>query len=377
VLPRGCLEPLHDLLADLGIALELSDKRRDGQPLNARFTGELNSRQEDAVPAMLAKDLGVLCAPPGIGKTVIATRLIAERGRSTLVLVHRKPLLEQWVRRLGEFLELEADSIGTIGGGRGQPMGKVDVAMVQSLARHKTLDQLLAGYGHIVIDECHHVPAVMTERVLQAAPARYVTGLTATPKRRDGHHPIIAMQCGPVRHTIGHDATRSSQPLVFRVVRRDTPFDPQTLPRDPHIQEVFAALATDGARTKLIAKDTLELAAQAATRSCSPNDASTCNGWLNISPTAAIRSSPCMATCGRPSIAPHWRSSPAATATAAGWCSQPAATLARASTTPASTRCCWRCRSHGKAPSSSTPDACTAPTQASKTFLSTTTSTAS
>ncbi len=262
VLPRGCLEPLHDLLADLGIALELSDERRDGQPLNARFTGELNSRQEDAVPAMLAKDLGVLCAPPGIGKTVIATRLIAERGRSTLVLVHRKPLLEQWVRQLGEFLELEADSIGTIGGGRGQPTGKVDVAMVQSLARHKTLDQLLAGYGHIVIDECHHVPAVMTERVLQAAPARYVTGLTATPKRRDGHHPIIAMQCGPVRHTIGHDATRSLQPLVFRVVRRDTPFDPQTLPRDPHIQEVFAALATDGARTKLIAKDTLELAAQ-------------------------------------------------------------------------------------------------------------------
>jgi superfamily II DNA or RNA helicase len=102
----------------------------------------------------------------------------------------------------------------------------------------------------------------MTERVLQAAPARYVTGLTATPKRRDGHHPIIAMQCGPVRHTIGHDATRSSQHLVFRVVRCDTPFDPQTLPSDPHIQEVFAALATDDGRTELIARDTLELAAQ-------------------------------------------------------------------------------------------------------------------
>ena len=262
VLPRGCLEPLHDLLAGLGIALELSDERHDGEPLNARFTGELDPRQEDAVPAMLAQDLGVLCAPPGIGKTVIATRLIAERGRSTLVLVHRKPLLEQWVRRLGEFLELEADSIGTIGGGRGQPTGRVDVAMVQSLARHKTLDLLLAGYGHIVVDECHHVPAVMTERVLQAAPARFVTGLTATPKRRDGHHPIIAMQCGRVRHTIGHDAARSSQPFVFRVVRRDTPFDPQTLPSDPHIQEVFAALATDEARTELIARDTLKLTTQ-------------------------------------------------------------------------------------------------------------------
>lgn len=102
----------------------------------------------------------------------------------------------------------------------------------------------------------------MTERVLRAAPARYVTGLTATPKRRDGHHPIITMQCGPVRHTIGHDDARQPRPLVQRVVRRDTPFNPGILPSDPHIQEVFTALAADEARTEMIAADTLELAAQ-------------------------------------------------------------------------------------------------------------------
>jgi superfamily II DNA or RNA helicase len=253
VLPRGCLEQLEELLAGLNIALELSDERTDGKALKVRFTGELTVHQEQ---------LGVLCAPPGIGKTVIATRLIAARACSTLVLVHRKPLLEQWVKRLNEFLDLEADEIGTIGGGRGKPTGKVDVAMVQSLACHKTLDQLLADYGHIVVDECHHVPAVTTERVLQAAPARYVTGLTATPRRRDGHHPIITMQCGPVRHTIEPDATRSAQPLTLRVVRRDTPFDPTTLPTDPSIQEVYTALATDVRRSEMIAKDTLELAAQ-------------------------------------------------------------------------------------------------------------------
>jgi superfamily II DNA or RNA helicase len=262
VLPRGCREPLEDLLTGLDIALELSDESTEGEPLEMQFKGELTTRQEDAVPAMLAHDLGVLCAPPGIGKTVIATRLIAARGRSTLVLVHRKPLLEQWVKRLNEFIDLKADEIGTIGGGRGKPNGKVDVAMVQSLARREMLDELLAGYGHVVVDECHHVPAVMTERVLQAAPARYVTGLTATPKRRDGHHPIITMQCGRVRHTIDLDATRSSQPLALRVVRRDTPFDPQTLPTDPHIQEVYTALAADERRTEMIARDTLELAAQ-------------------------------------------------------------------------------------------------------------------
>ena len=262
VLPRGCREPLEDLLAGLGVAFELFDERADGALLQTRFTGELTARQEQAVSAMLSHELGVLSAPPGIGKTVIAAWLIAQRGRSTLVLVHRKPLLEQWTQRLNEFLDLDTDEIGTIGGGRGKPNGKVDVAMVQSLARHKTLDELLAGYGHIVVDECHHVPAVMTERVLQAAPARYLTGLTATPKRRDGHHPIITMQCGPVRHTIDPAATRSSQPLALRVVRRDTPFDPQTLPTDAHIQEVYAALAADQRRTEMIAADTLELTAQ-------------------------------------------------------------------------------------------------------------------
>jgi superfamily II DNA or RNA helicase len=262
VLPRGCREPLEDLLAGLGIAFEVSDERAGGAPLQTQFTGELTARQEDAVPAMLSHELGVLCAPPGIGKTVIAAALIAQRGRSTLVLVHRKPLLEQWTRQLNEFLDLHTDEIGAIGGGRGKPKGEVDVAMVQSLARHKTLDELLAGYGHIVIDECHHVPAVMTERVLSAAPARCITGLTAKPKRRDGHHPIITMQCGPVRHTIDPDATRSSQPLVLRVVRRDTRFDPQALPAEAHIQEVYAALAADERRTEMIAADTLQLTAQ-------------------------------------------------------------------------------------------------------------------
>jgi superfamily II DNA or RNA helicase len=134
--------------------------------------------------------------------------------------------------------------------------------MVQSLARHEALDELLAPYGHIVIDECHHVPAATTERVLQTARTRYVTGLTATPQRRDGHHPIIAMQCGPVRHTIPQHSSGSARPAALHVVRRDTPFDPATLPNDATIQEVFSALAADEQRSELIAQDTLSLLAE-------------------------------------------------------------------------------------------------------------------
>jgi superfamily II DNA or RNA helicase len=174
------------------------------------------------------------------------------------VLVHRKPLAEQWLERLRQFLNLGDHDIGMIGGGRRKPTGELDVATVQSLARGGIDPTLLAAYGHVVVDECHHVPAVSVERVLASCPARFVTGLTATPYRRDGHQPILAMQCGPVRHTIGA-ATETG--LALRVVRRDTPFDPTVLPSDAAIQEIYSALAADDARTELIVRDTRQLLA--------------------------------------------------------------------------------------------------------------------
>lgn len=258
-LPRGCLEPLEELLEDLGVGLELTDEREDGSRLRAHFNGTLTTQQRSAVRSMLGHDIGVLCAPPGAGKTVVAAKLIATRGRSTLVLVHRKPLMEQWIERLGEFLDIEPADIGTIGGGSSRAGGLLDVAMVQSLTRRDALGQLLARYGQIVVDECHHVPAVMTERILQTAPARYVTGLTATPQRRDGHHPILTMQCGPVRHKVHAHAGSAAQPLALRVVRRDTSFDPSALPTDASIQEIYGVLAIDDERNELIAADTLTL----------------------------------------------------------------------------------------------------------------------
>ena len=142
------------------------------------------------------------CAPPGWGKTVVATSLIASRGCSTLVLVHRKPLVEQWAERLCQFLDITPKLIGRLGAGRRRLTRRIDIAMVQTLARSDDLHDLVRAYGHVVIDECHHVPAVQVERVLSAIPARYVTGVTATPYRRNGHQAIITMQCGPVRHMI-------------------------------------------------------------------------------------------------------------------------------------------------------------------------------
>ena len=138
-------------------------------------------------------------APPGFGNTVLGTYLIAKRKCNTIVLVHRQPLLEQWRSQIGIFLGRDAKSIGQIGGGKRKLTGQIDVAMIQSLSRKETVDDFVAEYGQVIIDECHHLPAVSFERVLSQVKARYVVGLTATPQRRDGHLRIIHMQLGPIR----------------------------------------------------------------------------------------------------------------------------------------------------------------------------------
>jgi superfamily II DNA or RNA helicase len=127
--------------------------------------------------------------------------------------------------------------------------------MIQTLARSDELHDLVRDYGHVVVDECHHVPAVQVERVLSAIPARYVTGLTATPYRRDGHDPIITMQCGPVRHMITGPKVSADQPFDRRVIRRETSFDPTVLPSQASIQEIYGGLANDVDRLSLVLDD--------------------------------------------------------------------------------------------------------------------------
>jgi superfamily II DNA or RNA helicase len=253
LLPRGCLDVARGELESAGIELLVNDRRNFGAPTDVAFAGALSDEQDAAVEALREHEIGVLVAPPGSGKTVMAIALIALRARSTLVLVHRRPLLEQWTKRLTQFLNLAPGEIGspTKPGGSG-----VDVAMIQALMRRDDAPQLLDRYGHVVVDECHHVPAVSVERLLRQIPARHVTGLTATPRRRDGHHPIIAMQCGPVRHTL--PTARAAAAAVRRVViERRTAFDPARLPTDPGIQEILGAVAADRGRTKRIADDVL------------------------------------------------------------------------------------------------------------------------
>ena len=114
-----------------------------------------------------------------LGKTVVAASLIARRKVNTLIIVHRRQLLDQWRERLLAFLEMEAKEIGQVGGGKNKPTGIIDIAIMQSLNRKGTVKDLVADYGHVIIDECHHVSAFSFERVMRQVKARYITGLTA------------------------------------------------------------------------------------------------------------------------------------------------------------------------------------------------------
>lgn len=200
-LPRGCLDAAQDLLRENSIRCDLRDERNAGEPIDARFVGTLRADQEAAAAAMLRYDVGVLCAATAFGKTVTAAAMIARRGVNTLVLVHRTELLKQWQERLQTFLGVCGDVVGTIGAGKAKPTGKIDIAVMQSLSRQGEVNALVENYGHVIVDECHHVGAVSFDAILKRCKAKYVLGLTATPIRRDGQQPIIFMQCGPIRHT--------------------------------------------------------------------------------------------------------------------------------------------------------------------------------
>ncbi len=218
--------------------------------MTTKFTGTLRKDQKAAVREMLKHELGVLCAPTAFGKTVTAAALIARRKVSTLVLVHRTELLRQWQERLTGFLELPKGCLGAIGGGKKKPSGKIDIAVMQSLSRREDLGELLDQYGQIIIDECHHLSAFSFEMILKQVKAKYVVGLTATPIRRDGHQPIIFMQCGPIRHSADRPETAPTQLEVWPKVLPAPEISP-----DSPIQEVFRILANDAERNRRIAKD--------------------------------------------------------------------------------------------------------------------------
>lgn len=256
-LPRGCLDEALNFLRAYGIEVSVEDHRESGTPLAVEFLGTLRGEQAAALDALVQHDIGVLAATTAFGKTVVAAALIARRQRNTLVLVHRRELLAQWVERLRTFLSV--DRVGVIGGGHHKPTGQIDVALIQSLVRQGEVSDRISGYGHLIVDECHHLSAASFELVARRSKARYVLGHSATIVRKDGHHPIILMQCGPVRYRVSAKSLAAQSAFKHLVQLRETAFHlPLGTSADTlSLPEIYSALAHSDGRNALIFDDVL------------------------------------------------------------------------------------------------------------------------
>lgn len=263
VLPRGLGDTAIGLIEEAGSKIEVDDRRVTGDAQELSSSIDLLPQQQEAVEALITHELGVLVAPPGSGKTVMACAIIAHRAVPTLVLVDRKTLADQWRRQVHDLLGTRP---GQLGGGRSKLTGVVDIATLQTLARRDDLAEKLSAYGQVVVDECHHVPAAAFETAVRSIPARYWVGLTATPYRRDGLDDLIGFQLGSVRYTLTHadpdtlEGASTDRPSPVLIVH-PTSFrleDPVDLSVPGAIAGVHRALAEDQARNEQIIADVVD-----------------------------------------------------------------------------------------------------------------------
>ena len=268
-LPRGCEDAVVALLESNQITYRIEDKTNHGENVTVRFKGEFREEQKAAIASLTAHDNGVLNATTAFGKTVTAIGLLAERKINTLILVHTKALLDQWKSRLDEFLEIdftEEDTpkkrgrkkafspFGTLDSKGNSLHGKIDIALMQSCLEDNGVKSFVRNYGMLIVDECHHVSAVNFERILKYANASYVYGLTATAIRKDGHQPIIFMQCGPIRYSADAKVQMTSQTFTRLLVPRFTAYRELTDDKSTYAR-MIQKMVKDENRNNLIIDD--------------------------------------------------------------------------------------------------------------------------
>lgn len=278
-LPRGCEAELNQTIEELGLEVCRTDNINSGKEIDVCFNGTLRDEQPAAVNKLLEHDNGVLCGTTAFGKTIAAIKLIAERKVNTLILVNKVSLVSQWKEKISEFLvinetlpgnEITAGArrkkrgilIGQMGGGKQALNGIIDIAVMQSLSREGNVRDCVKDYGMVIVDECHHVSAFSFEMILKSVKAKYVYGLTATPSRKDGHHPIIFMQCGPIRFRDDAKKQAEKRPFEHYILPRFTSYRvPAWMnkeEKDLSISELYTEIASNEMRNQLIFDDIVQ-----------------------------------------------------------------------------------------------------------------------
>ena len=269
VLPRGCEDAVCDILTQHGVKITISEKTKHGRSINVTFRGKLREEQKKAMESFAGHNIGTLSATTAFGKTVFAIGMIAKRKVNTLILVHNKALLEQWKERLETFLKIDEtieepeakrgrkknlSIIGCLYAGKKSLHGIIDIALIQSCLSDGEVRSFVKDYGMVIVDECHHVSSVSFEQVLRQVTATYVYGLTATPTRKDGHQPIIFMQCGQIRFTSDTKSQMENQRFKRLLIPRFTSFRNITTDSKSYIQ-ITQELSEDKVRNEFIVED--------------------------------------------------------------------------------------------------------------------------
>ena len=272
VLPRGLREEILKKFDNAGISYKIEDKRTKGQELNISFRGELRESQIPAVETMLENETGILHAATAFGKTVVCCDMIARRGISTLILVDRADLMNQWIKRLEEFLDIDEELpeyqtktgrtrkrkslIGNLQGAHDTLTGIVDVAMIRSLKKKDGFHPKLKEYAQVYFDECHHAASDSAIEVLQEINAKYVYGVTATPKRGDGKEKINEFLLGPIRYRFTAKDRAEEQNINHLVYPRFTrTVKPHHLSKTPYGNDAYELIRNNDVRDEQIIRD--------------------------------------------------------------------------------------------------------------------------
>jgi len=253
IIPRGFTRQLAGILRGAGVQYRIEDRRRVLPEVDFNFQGELHDFQQQAVEAMAARDFGILAAATGSGKTVVSLALIAMRRQPALIICHTQELANQWAERIQQFLAIPGREVGRIGGGKNQMGSKITVALVQSL--YKCASEIFPHIGHLVVDECHRAPSRTFTEAVTAFDCRYMTGLSATPWRRDGLSRLIYWYIGDKAHEVDKAAlVETGHILEAEIIWRQTDFTPSFDPSEEY-SSMLSELSQDQARNALIAAD--------------------------------------------------------------------------------------------------------------------------
>lgn len=253
ILPRGYIGSLLRYCKANKLEYQLTDQRTKLPEIEFEQKGQLYDYQQPALAITNKKEMGVIVAPPGSGKTMLGLSIIAQKQQPALIIVHRRQLLDQWVQRIQSFLGIQKYKIGRITKGQVDIGEHMTVAMIQSLGNAGVINKIEKAFGTIIIDECHHLPSDTYKALLQRLHTYYLYGLTATPYRKNKDEKMIFAQIGEVIHEIVVPKNHYNKGLFINI--RDTDLDIPFNVANDNFETLSDLLIHDTARNSLIADD--------------------------------------------------------------------------------------------------------------------------